>query len=150
MCITDHMSTNLFHSPPYTLPLPFFSISPITHSHILLAAFWLHVCCNQTTLHSHSVPNSCLPAETHHIPFPATKNTKNTKKLPSFVLPFSPLSTSRITFLPSRKLFLRYSFSLGANFHHHYTTVSPRFQLHSWEFVKSSRIRKLGEEEAWR
>ena len=82
-------------------------------------------------------------------PQPSTKNTKNTKKLPSFVLPFLPPSTAQIIFLPSRKLFLRHPFILKTNFHHHSTIIPPHFKLHNWEIVKNAGIRKLGKEEVW-
>jgi hypothetical protein len=100
-----------------------------------------------TPIHSPIRPDQKSAIPLHNS---ATKNTKNTKKLSSFVLPFSPLSTTQITFLPSRKLFLRHPFILGTNFHHHSTIILPRSKLHSWEFVKNTRFRKLEEEEAWK
>ena len=86
------------------------------------------------------------------IPFQKTlpRTPKNTTKLSSFVLGFSPLSTTQINFVPSRKLFLRHPFILGTNFPHHSTIITPRFKLHSWEFIKNSGFQKLEGEEAWK
>ena len=164
MCIAGHTCmadptkpiTSSLHTHSTTL-------SPTPHFFTFLAH--LHPSCQLTPLgdlsglleavqdspitHSdHTI--SSIERTSHPIPENTPKNTKNTTKLSSFVLAFSPLSTTQINFVPSRKLFLRHPFILGTNFPHHSTIITPRFKLHSWEFIKNSGFQKLEGEEAWK